>query len=73
MTCELRARRSEASDPAMEHHPTITQLGEGALQVVCGCGWRSEVFGAEKTAGTMDSLQQATEAADLHEWDADLS
>jgi hypothetical protein len=31
------------------------------------------VVGTEKTGGTMDPLQQATEAADLHEWEADLS
>jgi hypothetical protein len=59
--------------PSMDHQRTITQLGEGAIQAVCSCGWRSEVFGTEKTAGIMDPLQQATEAADLHEWDADLS
>jgi hypothetical protein len=57
----------------MEHRTTITQRGEGAVQAVCSCGWHSAVFGAEKTLGTMDPLQQATDAADLHEWDADLS
>ncbi|HZD15513.1 MAG TPA: hypothetical protein VE196_10410 [Pseudonocardiaceae bacterium] len=58
---------------SMEHRRTITQLDEGAMQAVCSCGWRSEVFGADKTAGTMDPLQQVTDAADLHEWDVDLS
>jgi hypothetical protein len=27
------------------------------------------VFGADKTTGTMDPLQHATEAADLHQWE----
>jgi hypothetical protein len=57
----------------MEHRRMITHLGEGEVQAVCSCGWRSAVFGADKTAGTMDALQRATEAADIHEWDADLS
>jgi len=47
----------------------IRQLGEGAVQAVGSCGWRSPVYGADKTTGTMDPLQQATEAADLHEWE----
>ena len=50
----------------------IQQLGEGAVQAVCTCGWRSPVFGADKTTGTMDPLQHATEAADLHEWEMSL-
>jgi hypothetical protein len=57
----------------MEHRRTIVQLGEGEVRAVCSCGWRSEVFGTEKNLGTMDPLQQADEAADLHEWDSDLS
>ena len=83
MTCEQPGLRFEAerrwSDPrvmrdcdAMEHRRTITELAEGAMQAVCSCGWRSEVFGADKTGGTMDPLRQVTDAADLHEWDADL-
>jgi len=56
----------------MEHRTTIVQLGEGAAQAVCSCGWRSAVFGADKTEGTMDALQLATDAADLHQWDAAL-
>jgi hypothetical protein len=57
----------------VEHGRTITQLDEGAVQAVCSCGWHSPVFGTEKTGGTMDPLQQASEAADLHEWEVDLS
>jgi len=30
------------------------------------------VFGSDKTAGTMDPLQHAAEAADLHEWEMSL-
>jgi len=56
----------------VHHSTTIRQLGEGAVQAVCSCGWRSPVFGADKTAGTMDPLQHATEAADLHEWEMSL-
>ncbi len=56
----------------MHHFTTIQQLGEGAVQAVCSCGWRSPVFGADKTTGTMDPLQHATEAADLHEWEMSL-
>jgi hypothetical protein len=57
----------------VEHDRTITQLDEGAVQAICSCGWHSPVFGTEKTGGTMDPLQQASEAADLHEWEVDLS
>jgi hypothetical protein len=57
---------------AMEHRTTIVQLGEGAAQSVCSCGWRSPAFGADHTEGTMDALQLATDAADLHQWDAAL-
>ena len=56
----------------MEHCTTIHQLGEGAVQAVCSCGWHSPVFGAGKRTGTMDPLQHATEAADLHEWEMSL-
>jgi hypothetical protein len=31
------------------------------------------VFGTEKSGGTMDPLQQASEAADLHQWKVELS
>jgi hypothetical protein len=30
------------------------------------------VFGADKAAGTMDPVQRAAEAGDLHEWDMSL-
>jgi hypothetical protein len=30
------------------------------------------VFGADKAAGTMDPLQHAAEADDLHEWEMSL-
>lgn len=57
----------------MQHQTSIQELGEGSVQAVCSCGWRSEVFGADKNTGTMDPLQQATDARDLHEWDASLA
>jgi len=52
----------------VDHHTTIHEVGEGGVQAVCSCGWRSPVFGADKTAGTMDPLQRAADAGDLHEW-----
>ena len=57
----------------MEHRTTIIELGEGATQAVCSCGWRSDRYGMEKDTGTMEALQQAKDAADLHEWDAAMS
>ena len=51
----------------MHHYTTIQQAGEGGVQAVCSCGWRSPVFGADKTTGTMDPLLAATDAADLYE------
>jgi hypothetical protein len=57
----------------MEHRTTIIESGEGTTQVVCSCGWRSEQYGIDKNTGTMDPLQQAQDAADLHEWDATMS
>ncbi len=57
---------------AMDHHTTVQEVGEGGVQAVCSCGWRSPVFGAGKTTGTMDPLQQAADARDLHEWDASI-
>lgn len=56
----------------MEHETAVMALDEGAVQATCSCGWRSPVFGVDKTTGTMDPLEQATDAADLHQWDADL-
>lgn len=57
----------------MQHRTEIIEIGEGAAQAICTCGWRSNRFGEDKNAGTMDALQQARDAADLHEWDATLS
>ena len=56
----------------MDHQTTIHQLREGSVQAACSCGWRSPVFGADKTTGTMDPLQRAAEAGDLHEWEMSL-
>ena len=56
----------------MEHHTTIHEAGEDGAQAVCSCGWRSPVFGTGKTGGTMDPLQRAADAGDLHEWDMSL-
>jgi hypothetical protein len=47
-----------------KHRISIPQLEEGCAQAMCSCGWRSPVFGADKTTGTMDPLQQAMEAGD---------
>jgi hypothetical protein len=57
----------------MDHHTAVRELGEGCVQAVCSCGWCSPVFGADKTTGTMDPLQSATDACDLHEWDVSMS
>ena len=56
----------------MRHDITIATAGEGQTQARCSCGWRSEQFGRDKETGTMDALQQARDAGDLHQWDADL-
>jgi len=56
----------------VDHHITIDEQGEGGVQAVCSCGWRSPVYGTEKTAGTMDPLPRATDAGDLHEWETSL-
>jgi hypothetical protein len=55
-----------------QHDWTIAEVGEGAVRVICSCGWRSEVFGRDKRLGAMDPLQEARDAADLHEWDSEL-
>ena len=71
--CSQRVNDAEHEDPlVIEHRTTVVPLDEGAAQARCTCGWRSPVFGAEKTGGAMDPLQQAADAADLHEWDTDL-
>jgi hypothetical protein len=56
----------------VDHHTTVQQVAEGGARAVCSCGWRSPVFGADKTTGTMDPLQAATDAGDMHEWDASI-
>ena len=56
----------------MEHHTSIHEVGEDGVRAVCSCGWRSPVFGTDKTAGTMDAPQRAAEAGDLHEWEMSL-
>jgi hypothetical protein len=56
----------------MEHRTRVIELGEGLTQAVCSCGWRSDRYGTDKRTGTMDALQHAREAADLHKWDASL-
>ena len=57
----------------VDHRTQVIELGEGMTEAVCTCGWRSERYGQKKQTGTMDALQQARDAADLHEWDAALS
>ena len=56
----------------MEHDTTTEEQGEGGVRAVCSCGWRSQVFGQDKTGGTMDPLQQAMDARDLHEWEMSM-
>ena len=73
MTRTVSYRSFTGTTPIAVHHSTtIQQLGEGAVHAVGSCGWRSPVFGADKATGTMDPLQHATEAADLHEWEMSL-
>jgi hypothetical protein len=43
-------------------------VGQGGVQAVCSCGWRSPVFGAGKTTGMMDPVQHTADAGDLPEW-----
>ena len=54
------------------HSTTIRQLGEGAVQAVCSCGWRSPVSGAGKTTGMMDRCSTRPKRPDLHEWEMSL-
>jgi hypothetical protein len=56
----------------VRHRTQVISRGEGVSQAACECGWRSEEYGADKQSGTMDALQRAREAADLHEWEASL-
>ena len=57
---------------ARKHRISTLQLEEGRVQATCSCGWRSPVFGEDKTTGTMDPLQQAVDAGDLHEWEMSM-
>ena len=70
-TMRCRSLTCKGTD-RMDHHTSIDEVGEGGVQAVCSCGWRSPVFGADKTAGTMDPLQRAADAGDLHEWEMSL-
>ena len=54
------------------HLITLEELGEGYMRARCSCGWQSSVFGEDKRTGTMDPLQRATDAGDLHQWDMSL-
>lgn len=56
----------------MRHEITIATLAGGQTQARCSCEWRSERFGGDKQSGTMDALQQARDAGDLHQWDIDM-
>ena len=57
---------------APDHRVSSQEVGEGRVQALCSCGWRSPVFGEDKTTGTMDPLQQAMDAGDLHEWEMSM-
>ena len=57
---------------AREHRVSAREVDEGCVQALCSCGWRSPVFGEDKTTGTMYPLQQATDAGDLHEWEMSM-
>ena len=51
---------------------SIAETGEGQVWATCSCGWLSPIFGTDKTGGTMDALQHAVDARDLHQWEASL-
>ena len=55
------------------HDTRVIGLGEGIAQAVCVCGWASRRFGQDKHGGTMDALQAAEDAADLHQWECSLN
>lgn len=65
--------RRTVDNRRVEHRTQVVEHGEGVAQAVCTCGWRSATYGERKETGTMDALQQARDAADLHEWDSALS
>jgi len=52
-----------------DHPHHIHQAASGSVQAICSCGWRSPGYGADKAAGTMDPLQRAADAGDLHRGD----
>jgi hypothetical protein len=54
------------------HNTVVVTHGEGNAQATCSCGWASELYGVGKALGTMDALQLAKDAADLHAWEASL-
>ena len=56
----------------MNHHVSIVETGQGRVHAACSCGWRSPSFGADKSGGTIDALQHAVDAGDLHQWEASL-
>ncbi len=70
---EVRSMPSRRPVPvARDHRLTTQEQGEGRVQARCSCGWHSPVFGEDKTTGTMDPLQQAVEAGDLHAWEMSM-
>jgi hypothetical protein len=56
-----------------QHNTRVVGLGEGIAQADCDCGWHSARFGQDKRLGTMDALQAAQDAADLHQWECSLT
>jgi len=56
----------------VDHRIIIDEVGEGGAQAACACGWRSPVYGTDKTSGTMDPLERAAEAGDIHVWETSL-
>ncbi len=56
----------------MDHQVSIVETAEGRAWALCSCGWRSPIFDADKTGGTLDALQRGVDAGDLHKWEASL-
>ena len=56
----------------MDHQVSIVETAEGRAWALCSCGWRSPIFGADTTGGTLDALQRGVDAGDLHKWEASL-
>jgi hypothetical protein len=69
----LRSRGHPRRGPLPNGSPNGSPNTRHRRQAVCSCGWRSERYGVEKDTGTMEALQRAKDAADLHEWDATMS